>query len=373
LSDDYFRFIWDGRLFAHGYNPFDQIPSNLLSTEIANKVGLDGNLYQGLNSPNYFTIYPPMLQFVFGLGAKIFPSSILGNIIVMRLFILGAEIGSIFLMKSLLKRFKLDTKNVLLYALNPLVIFELTGNIHFEAFMIFFILLALNLLFNKRFILSAIIFGFAVCSKLLPLLFLPLLLRYLGWRKTILYSGIVIFTTIILFVPFIDSEFLNHIFSSTGLYFQKFEFNAGIFYLIRWVGYLVKGYDIIQIAAPILSILTFIIIMIVSLRKKNKNETNLIQNMLLGLTVYFMLATIVHPWYITTLVALSVFTKFRFPIAWSVLIMLSYFTYRSVPYQELQWAVAIEYLLLGIVILIDLRRKNRPEEIMSQQQIKIPC
>ena len=62
LSDDYFRFIWDGKLIANGINPFDYLPN-----ELRESIFYQSNLLliNGMNSPEYYSIYPPALQFIF--------------------------------------------------------------------------------------------------------------------------------------------------------------------------------------------------------------------------------------------------------------------------------------------------------------------
>ncbi|HET6243160.1 MAG: hypothetical protein H0V01_07750 [Bacteroidetes bacterium] len=346
LSDDYFRFVWDGRLSAHGINPFIVMPSDFINSPEATATGLDYKLFSSMNSQGYYTIYPPVLQFVFFVSAKLFSSNILGSVIVMRTFIIAAEIGSIFLLSSILKKWNLPSKNTLFYALNPLVIMELTGNLHFEALMILFLLLAVFLLMKEQRTLSAIAFSLAICSKLLPVMLLPLLLKRIGLRKSMRFYFICGITTVLLFVPFIDKEFIGNIFSSIGLYFHSFEFNASIFYIVRWAGFETLGYDVIRKAGAILSLIAMAGIFSVAVFQKGKDISSLFNAMLFCLTIYFAFATIVHPWYISTLVAFSVFTSWRFPLVWSGLIMLTYFTYRSVPYSESLLLVAIEYLFL---------------------------
>ena len=133
LSDDYLRFIWDGRLLAHGYNPYLYLPTQLVHTALGSSAGLTDSLFQGLNSPRYFTVYPPLNQAFFGLAAWLFPTNLLGTIISLRIPILLADLGSIYLLAKLLRRFGKNPNLSLLYGLNPLVILELTGNLHFEA------------------------------------------------------------------------------------------------------------------------------------------------------------------------------------------------------------------------------------------------
>ena len=52
LSDDIFRFIWDGRMCSLGINPYGYLPSEIVD----NHAALGAELYSELNSPNYFTI-----------------------------------------------------------------------------------------------------------------------------------------------------------------------------------------------------------------------------------------------------------------------------------------------------------------------------
>src|SRR5687767_8522266 len=137
LSDDFYRFIWDGRLLAAGHHPFAHPPSYYIENAITIP-GADHELYEKLNSKHYFTIYPAVAQFVFAIAAK-FSNSIYGCLLILKITIVASEVGSIFLLKKLLERFNILRTHLLIYALNPLVILELTGNVHFEAILIFFI------------------------------------------------------------------------------------------------------------------------------------------------------------------------------------------------------------------------------------------
>ncbi|GAB3811037.1 hypothetical protein GCM10028895_00820 [Pontibacter rugosus] len=73
-----------------------------------------------------------------------------------------------------------------------------------------------------------------------------------------------------------------------------------------------------------------------------------------ALTIYFLLATTVHPWYLTTLLALTVMSNFRFTIAWTGLAILTYAAYRTSTYQESLWLVALEYSIVFIWLIIEL-------------------
>lgn len=357
LSDDVYRFVWDGRLLASGFNPYLYLPSALVNTNVATVAGLDVTLFHKLNSPAYFTVYPPVNQALFGLAAWLSKGSFFWNVVWLRLPIILSEAGTLWLMTKLLRRAGRNPKLALLYGLNPLVLVELTGNLHYEAVMIFFVLLAVWLVAHygqatRVLMLSAGVLALGIATKLLPLLLLPLAVWRLGWRRGVAYAALTGGFTALLFLPFASVELVQNVLSSVELYFQKFEFNASVYYLLREVGYWIKGYNTIAQVGFWLSVTTTLGILWIAFRWKNPS---LAVKGLATMTLYFALATTVHPWYICSVVAVAVFTRFRYPLVWSALIPLSYFTYHARPYHENGWLTALEYGVVGIVLVLEIR------------------
>ncbi len=361
LSDDFYRFIWDGRLLANGIHPFGALPGSYLNSHIA---GIDEHLYNQLNSKEYFTIYPPFAQLIFWISVLASPASILGSVVVIRALILAAEIASLVLIQKLLQRFNVSPKNVLIYALNPLVILELTGNLHFEAFVICFVLLSLWLLWQSRLVYAGVSFGISICAKLLPMIFLPLFLLRLGVKKAAIFYAVIIATCLLMFAPLLNKEILDGFAQSFGLYFKRFEFNASVYYLFREYGFWSKGYNTIQDIGWKLALAGGIGILIISLwpfqidrgrssaglkLKRFGFPASLEQVpavMMWVMFVYFAMTTTLHPWYITTLLMLSVFTKMRFVIAWSAAIFLTYAGYTLQGFAENLYLAGLEYLVV---------------------------
>jgi len=217
-----------------------------------------------------------------------------------------------------------------------------------------------------RLILSAIAYSFSIATKLIPLLFLPFLIRRLGWRRSLIYFLSAGITLVLLFAPFISRELIENIGASIDLYFQKFEFNASIYYIIRWIGFQVKGYNIIQSVGPWLALSVFLSVMILMLREKKITDRNLFFMMQWSLTIYLLLSTTVHPWYLTTLVMLSVFTEMRFAIVWSLMVILSYATYQTQPYDENLLLTSVEYFLVSGTIILELRNR-KPTKVLAEQ------
>lgn len=344
LSDDFYRFVWDGRLLNLGINPFLELPSYYIEHQLHTDM-LTKELFTQLNSQQYYTVYPPVLQGVFGFATFLFPNSIEGSVIVMKSVLLLCEIGSIYLIIQLLQHFKLPKSNVLFYALNPVVMLEIVGSIHFEGMMIFFSLLSVWLLVKGKWFWSALAISVAIGAKLLPLMFLPFLIKRLRW-KSIRYYTAVGFGVLLLFLPLLNAAFIEHIGTSINLYFKNFEYNGSIYYILRWIGFQQVGYNWIALISPYLSVTIFISVMVVALRVKEKEFRLLPQNMLFALTVFYLLATTVHPWYITSMVAFGALTRFRYPMIWSGLIFFTYINYGYEPFHENLVIVTIEYLIL---------------------------
>ncbi len=350
LSDDIYRFIWDGRLLIQGHNPFEQLPIDYINGD-ASIPGLSRELFEELNSPEYFTIYPPVAQATFALASWLFPNSIMSSALVMKLVLFAFEMGTLWLLVRLLRHYQMSPQLVLIYALNPLIILEISGNVHFEGAMIFFLLLAWWLLIRERWLWSAVALALSIAAKLLPLMFLPLLIRRLGWKRSVRYFAVLGGVLLLLFVPLFSQAFVQNFGESLDLYFRKFEFNASIYYLLRWVGYQQVGYNLIAYIGPGLALGTLTGILLYMLLEKRPSLQNWPVAMLFAITLYLLFTTTVHPWYTAMPLVLCIFTRFRFPILWTGLIMLTYVNYSYPVYFENLWVVAVEYLVvLGMVV-----------------------
>lgn len=350
LSDDYYRFMWDGQLVENGISPYEFTPRQLLETEHMKNSTVDGKLVEVMNSPDYFSVYPPIKQTLFTVCSVLSAGNPLAYAIVLKILILLFEIGTMFLIVRLLAMAKMPEHRISLYALNPLVIVELTGNGHFEGIMLCMLLAAIILLIEGRLVLAASAFIISVGIKLLPLMFLPALVKRIGLMKTIYFSSAVVGVTLLSFVPLISLETVINFGASLDLYFQTFEFNASIYYLVRWIGMQVMGYNIIGSAGPILGLIAGLIILTIAWSRKEVSWQRLFQIMLVSMAIFFLMSTTVHPWYITSLVVLSVFVRMDFAILWSALAWLSYTAYATPEVKEATWILFLEYGLVYAVL-----------------------
>ena len=353
LSDDFYRFVWDGRIQQLGINPFDFTPTQFIkqhSDPLLHKI------FPYLNSPDYYSVYPQICQSIFKIASGIGGVSLYQTVIILKSAIFLSELGTILLLKKLLSA-RINAKSLqLIYVLNPLVIIELSGNIHFEALMIFFVLLAVWLINKQRYISSAGALSLAVQAKLLPLIFIPLLLRQIGLKKTINYAIVCLIITVALSLILLNSpERFAHFAESLRLYYGKFEFNGSFYLLLRSIGQMILSYNPIAVLSKIMIVLALSGMIWVYYRK-----LELLTGIFWLLAIYLVFSAVVHPWYLTPLVAFSAFIRFRFALLWSALIPLSYYTYSNNPYNENYWITGIEYLIVYGFLIWELKKQVSP-------------
>lgn len=359
LSDDYFRFVWDGELLVRGVHSFDYLPSEWLKEHPS---AFMQYLYEGMNSSNYYSIYPPFCQVLFWLSANLFSGDIWEEVVFMKVVFFAVEMLGLVGLIKWLNVLNIQKERLFIYWLNPLIIMELTTNLHFELIMIVGLIWTFYALHQQSYFIAAFTFFLAVGVKLIPLMLLPLLMRRLPIKQLALFYGLVGLLVISSFGLFYDGQQLVNMFTSVRLYFQTFEFNASFYYLVRWVGFQVKGYNIIQTAGPILSVIPVTGIFLLALFKVKRKESwsSFYMAVMWVFLLYFGVASIVHPWYIAIFILLAVVTGYEFPIWWSLLAFLSYYTYKDTKYTENLWLTTLEYSLLYGMMCYELMKEKGP-------------
>jgi len=343
LSDDFYRFLWDGRLAAEGIHPFTHSPVFFMENA-ALVQGITPELFQKLNSPEYHTVYPPVCQAVFWLAAKLSPESIPGGVFVLKLFLFACELGTL----AVLSTYGKSPTAVVAYALNPLILLEITGNCHFEGAMLCFLLAGLASLGRGRTGWAALFWALATASKLLPLLFLPLVWTHLGWRTGLRFMALFSVFCAALFWPLLDVEVLTNMAGSLNLYFRQFAFNASGYYILRAAGAALAPptVDVGRTLGPILGAVVLAGVLVLAFWKRRQTESVFHQKLLMASTLYLALATTVHPWYIALPFGLGLLTNRLFPLVWTGVVFLSYSHYAAGGFQENYGLIALEYALV---------------------------
>lgn len=377
LSQDFYRFLWDGRLLLQGINPYLFTPDFLIQSSIQ-IVPQTETLVNGMGALNasHYSNYPPINQLFFAIAAVFAGKSILGSVVVLRLILILADLGVLYFGRKIMRQIGINPHQIFWYFLNPFIIIELIGNLHFEGLMLFFLMASLYLLYQKKWFYSALLLAVSISIKLIPLLFLPLYYRYFvteglfskGFWKLKKFVWVVMGAVLLTFAPFLSSDFISNFSTTIGLWFHEFEFNASIHYIVRWISFKTIGWNLIEITGIIFSVLVLLFVLFVALFRKNNSLERLITVMLFSSSFYLMMATTVHPWYLATPLLLSLFTRYKYMLVWSLVVVLSYSAYRGAGFEENLWLVGTEYLLVFAVAIWELFLKKDSNRL----EIKMP-
>jgi alpha-1,6-mannosyltransferase len=286
LSDDLYRYIWDGKVIAAGIDPYRYAPD---APELA---ALRDRLWEPVNQKSQHTPYPPAAQAVFALTYQLAPGSIKAQQIVATLADL-AVVGALLL---LLARLGLPRERVLIYAWSPLPMLHFAHSAHNDALMIAPLVLALALVVGPQGasraarIGSGLALAFGGLVKLAPLLLAPPLLR--RWRipgTLALGVGLVLGSA-----PFLrpDLSILNGLGTEAG----EAVFNDSVRYvLLRLLAPLGTS------ASTVVSLLSAAALVAASLAlllRPPADDLGLVRGAatLLGLAI--LLNAVVEPWYL---------------------------------------------------------------------------
>ncbi len=229
LTDDIFRYIWDGRVWGHGINPYLYPPAHPALSPVR-----DVFVFPQVNHPFIPTIYAPLLQILFRVTATISSS-----LLAFKLLVVFFDLANIGLILILLKRWNLPLHRVVIYAWNPLVIIETAGSGHIDGIGVFFLLLALYFFEKRKAMLTGFTFGLAILVKFVPLFLIPFALHQGKWRRQIAITLALALTLVIGYSPFLDAG--TALFKAMFIYADKWRFNDSIFYLV---------YEFIDVALP---------------------------------------------------------------------------------------------------------------------------
>lgn len=356
LSDDIFRFFWDGVLTINHISPFDHLPVEVYShLKPADQVWL-----WSLNSPYYYSIYPSFNQLLFLVGAAL-GDSFEGFALVYSLLFLLPFFGIAWAWKKNLVLRQLPSS---LFFLNPFVIVEFWGNLHAEIWVVWFGLLAWNAYIDKKEGTAFAWICLSIATKLIPAICIPAFaLKYYRSPKFWLIGATGL---AFLLIPLVGHDRTQHFLESFNLYVQTFEFQAYFYPLFKAIGTAYLGYNPIKILGPILSISSAtLILLLTAIHFKKGLSTSLF---VLLFAAYYLLTPIFHPWYYLYFLALGIAKKEAGLVLYSACLPLSYYAYCEPGFSWEVWGVQIGF---GLVLwfyrkgLNSLLFHNGPRELVK--------
>lgn len=233
---DHFRYLWDGALVAHGFDPYARSPDFFT----ASGASLDGPLAKlaaeghdvlsRINFPDLRTIYPATAQALFALGHLIAPFDIDG----LRIILFGADLATLALLLIMLRRARRSPWWAAAFWLNPLAIFVTANQAHVDAALAPLLLAALLAADLNRGALSGAFLALAAGVKIWPMLLLPLLVRRLGPDLRRAGAALLVFGVIGVIAMF--PLLLSALQPGSGLaaYAARWANNNGIYAWLSW-------------------------------------------------------------------------------------------------------------------------------------------
>jgi len=362
LSDDVYRYLWDGRVNAAGINPYQFTPesSELYSLR-------DKEVYPNINFPDIATVYPPLAQFYFLINDWIG-----GRVVTWKFILLIMEVLVWVLLIRLLNFFSINKSRVFIFIYNPLLIIETYQGGHLEIIGVFFFWLALYEFYNRRDWRSISFYTFAVLTKFLPLFSGIALLWKHTSRKIILMLGI----ALVLLLPFSLSGTipLPGLFS----YLNRWEFNGAAFQFtvsifkmlqfpeFKWMTLDLSGHsETFHIGTgyyyKILAVLFFILLVVDQLNKFRPTARfytiSYIQAGFVFTGAILLLTPTLYPWYIIWILPFLIFIPNFSWILFTFLIQFSYFILKrysmSGIWEESVWVLMLQYVPFYLLLIFE--------------------
>ncbi|MFT4975440.1 MAG: hypothetical protein ACI8S6_001327 [Myxococcota bacterium] len=207
LSDDLYRYLWEGRAALMGGSPYLHPPAAAIWPADPIRVLV--------NHPEITSIYPPAAMWGFALLGALWYDPM---VIKAAMGLLDALVAWALASVLVGRRRKLD--GAWLYALHPLAVVESAGSGHLEPAALLCLVLAIRSWDRGG---SGVIFaGLGGLIKLLPLTLLPVL-----WRRAPHHLLAVLLLAAITAAPFLDAEL--SLLRGLGTYTRHWSFNASLF------------------------------------------------------------------------------------------------------------------------------------------------
>ncbi|MGD8659513.1 MAG: glycosyltransferase 87 family protein [Desulfobacterales bacterium] len=329
LSRDMYRYIWDGRVQQDGINPYRYPPQ---ADEL--KHLREHQIYPKINRKDYPTLYPAGAQIFFRLFYALVGSDVSAYKGIMVFF----DVVTLLVLTALLRAYDFNVSRVIIYAWNPLVIFEIAYSGHLEGLTVFLMTAALYLYTIHKKIAATIMLAFSAAVKLYPALLLSAFLN-----RGVRIKGITTFsaTIICLYLPFLNAGDKISGFLPVYLKNPYESFNLGLKNLLmRWI----PGLDYYLLSLVFLITLT-IAGLVVFIKEKEDIDVLRYAFILVGLLMVLMPASL-HPWYVVLIVPFLAIYPNPAWLFFTSTVTLSYLKYTSPQGIMPTWILLIEYLPL---------------------------
>ncbi len=366
LEDDYFRYLWDGAVTAHGIDPYQYSPEQVMEGRVQapklERLGKEsGEVIKNINHSHLSTIYPPVSQVFFAVSHKLAPF----DFGFWRVFLLFFDLVTFFLLLTILRDLNLPSANVMIYWWNPLLVNVIFNSGHFEALVFPFVLSALILAYRSRAVFSMLALASGVGIKLWPIVLLPSVLRACSAKVVdgIRYALIFSILLFVVLLPLMLTE-LDGL-SGFVAYGRSWENNSSFFQIVLFVlRGIINAADFdpkhLQIYARVLIAVALSAWILFQIIRYDLSRLDLFRRSLFIVAAVFLLSPTQFPWYYTWLLPfLVIVPKFSLVVLTSQLSLYYlwfYFEPRGMEHLFKNVVVWVEFLPVWILLIFEFRK-----------------
>jgi alpha-1,6-mannosyltransferase len=330
FDSDLWRYLWEGRVAAHRFDPFLVAPDSPALDPLAEE-GVWQRIRDSVNHPDKPSIYPPLAQMVFRITHAIAP----GSVFAWKALVALADLGAAAFLAFALRRSGRRASEAMLYSWNPLVLKVYAGSGHVDAFAVLGVAMLCWAVAARSTASAVVGLGGAILAKLFPIVLVPLAFRRLGWRGA---AGLAVLVLAAL-LPWLAS--LGAMFLSLTSFGRTWRFNEGIFRALEWTfgatgATLAVAFGVMALAGWVL-------------RSDDCTPDAFFRNGAVLLGAVLLASPAVMPWYVPVVLPLAVLARHRVWIWFSLLVCLAFHV--MISQVEWLWLVWLEYLLLLAALL----------------------
>jgi alpha-1,6-mannosyltransferase len=366
LSDDMYRYVWDGRVQAQGLSPYRYPPKAPQLAYLREEA-----IWLHINRKASVTVYPPAAEMTYAVLWRIWPD----NVRWFQMMIAASGLLAGGLLVGLLRALGRSPARVLIYLWSPLLAFETAHAAHVDGLILPLLVGAWWARVKERDSLMGVLLGLAAAMKFYPALLLPALWRPYHpqgrWRLPLAFSA----TVFVTYLPYL-LRYGNEVIGFLPKYLKE-QFNIGPLVNLLLSFFYQAGFEAKQGVGLLLLAILALISLAMVLQPARDGETALRRCIWL-IGAYTLLSYNLFSWYLLwllPLLALFVQPGHRFGLgsgAWtgwwlfSGLIGLSYtFFIDWKPVPLAQWAQfwpLYLFLLLALARRMNLRHTTYDEQ-----------
>ena len=274
LSDDIFRYVWDGRVQKAGINPYLYPPIALELSQLRD------HGYESINNKEISTVYPPLMEMVF-LAVVTFSESL----VTMKLVFVVCDLALLFVLIRLLEAIGQNPMRTLIYAWSPLVIVEISGSGHNDILAIVCLVAANLAIIQQTSFLSILLVTLSGLAKLVGFALSPLFFPWIRSR----YRWILPLLTAALTWPYVAAG--SAAFVGISNYARRWRWNDSLFHVLSAFTSSLNISKLLVASALVVLVAVLIV-----------RRFPLIESCYLTLGATLLLTTTVHPWYLLWIV-----------------------------------------------------------------------